>query len=129
MPLSFRSIYSGSQGRQLGPIHPQSGLCFLTSSAEPGCEGGDWRMAEQPQGVCREHSFPGGLVAFVLSLSSSAASVTRITSHVSALKFADWEPHGAHQVPVISTQLALYFVPQQPFMPRTLTGLLHACHT
>lgn len=60
VPLSFRSIYSGSQGRQLGPIHPQSGLGFLTSSVEPGREGGDWRMAEQPQGVRREHSFPGG---------------------------------------------------------------------
>lgn len=60
VPLSFRSIYSGSQGRQLGPIHPQSGLCFLTSSAEPVHEGSDWRMAEQPQGVHREHSFPGG---------------------------------------------------------------------
>lgn len=60
VPLSFRSIYSGSHGRQLGPIHPRSGLCFLTSSAEPVHEGSDWRMAEQPQGVHREHSFPGG---------------------------------------------------------------------
>lgn len=87
-------------------------------------------MPVQHQGVCRVHSFQGGgLVAFVPSLSGSAASVTRITSHVRAVKFSDWEPHGAHQVPVISTQLALHFVLQSPFMPWTLTGLLHACHT
>lgn len=68
---------------------------------------GGWLSS--PRGFAESTVSRGGLVAFVLSLSSSAASVTRITSHVSALKFADWEPHGAHQVPVISTQLALYF--------------------
>lgn len=62
VPLSFRSIYSGSQGRQLGPIHPRSGLGFLTSPAEPGwggCVGGSEDGWAAPGGPQRAR-FPGG---------------------------------------------------------------------
>jgi len=48
-------------------------------------------------GGCKVHGEGGGLVAFVPLLSDSAASVMRSTSHVKAVKFSGWEPHGVHQ--------------------------------
>lgn len=69
--------------RQLGPLHPRLPLRPSPGPAAPG--GG------------KVHGEGGGLVAFVPFPSDSAASVTRSTSHVKAVKFSGWEPHGVHQ--------------------------------
>ncbi|KAJ8401441.1 hypothetical protein AAFF_G00383600 [Aldrovandia affinis] len=83
------SIYSGSPSRQLEPVHPET---LFAARQSGGVRLGNTR------GLAECTASRGGLVAIVLSLSDGAASVTGITSHVKALKFADWDPHGGHQV-------------------------------
>ncbi|KAJ8333517.1 hypothetical protein SKAU_G00415250 [Synaphobranchus kaupii] len=83
------SIYSASPRKQLEPVHPEA---LFVARQSGGVRLGNTR------GLAECTASRGGLVAFVLSLSDGAASVMGITSHVKALKFADWDPHGGHQV-------------------------------